>query len=170
MDFQELAKVRYAAKKFTDEPIPQEKLDLILEAGRIAPTAANKQPQRIIVVTGDKLEIIRECTANIYGATVAAVVCYDRDEAVKIPVNSVDFGLVDATIVFTTMMYQAADLDVGTCWIGYFKEEPLREKLQLPENVVPTGILIMGIPAEDCAPLPNHTNRKALEETTCFLS
>ena len=80
MSFLELAKDRYSMRKFSDKPVEQDKLDLILEAGRIAPTAHNSQPQRILVLnTPAEMELLAKCCPFRFHQTLALVVCYEKE-------------------------------------------------------------------------------------------
>ena len=82
MDFEKLSAERYSLRKFSDRPVEQEKLDLILEAGRNAPTAHNLQPQRIFVIrTPEMLEKADGCTAAHFHPPVILVVAYDPEAA-----------------------------------------------------------------------------------------
>ena len=80
MDFLELAKTRYSCRSFSSKKVEKEKLEKILEAGRIAPTAVNYQPQRILVLQDpEKLEKLKECTKYGWGAPVIMIICYDKN-------------------------------------------------------------------------------------------
>ena len=167
MTFQELAKNRYSVRSFRETPIEKEHMDLILEAGRVAPTACNFQPQKIYVARSaearEKLASVCRCT---FGAPVILVVGYDRTRDWK---NKLMPGLAsgetDAAIVCTHMMLQAADLGVGSCWVGYFNPEQVAEVLGLPENITVTALLPIGYPAENAAPLPLHSQYRELADT-----
>ena len=80
MEFRELIRARYSCRKFASTPIPQEKLDAVLEAGRIAPTGHNGQPQRILVAKAgtETYEKIKECTACHFDAPVILVSCFEK--------------------------------------------------------------------------------------------
>ena len=167
MTFQELAKNRYSVRSFRETPIEKEHMDLILEAGRVAPTACNFQPQKIYVARSDeareKLASVCRCT---FGAPVILVVGYDRTRDWK---NKLMPGLAsgetDAAIVCTHMMLQAADLGIGSCWVGYFNPEQVAEVLGLPENITVTALLPIGYPAENAEPLPLHSQYRELADT-----
>ena len=159
MSFFELAKNRYSVRSFKDMPIKDEDLQMILEAGRLAPTACNYQPQKIYVAKSEearkKLASVCRCTFN---APLILVVCYDRTRDWKNKLQAgLESGETDAAIVCTHMMLQAADLGIGTCWVGYFSPKTVAEILELPENITVSALLPMGYPAEDAAPLPLHT-------------
>ena len=167
MAFQELAKNRYSVRSFRETPIEKEHMDLILEAGRVAPTACNFQPQKIYVARSaearEKLASVCRCT---FGAPVILVVGYDRTRDWKNKLMpGLTSGETDAAIVCTHMMLQAADLGIGSCWVGYFNPEQVAEVLGLPENITVTALLPIGYPAENAAPLPLHSQYRELADT-----
>ena len=166
MSFMELARARYSVRSFKDTPIEEEKLSLILEAGRIAPTACNNQPQKIYIAKSEesrkKLASVCRCT---FGAPVILVVCYDRTRDWKNKLKpGVTSGETDAAIVCTHMMLQAADLGIGSCWVGYFNPDKVAEVLGLPENITVTALLPIGYPAEKAEPLPLHSQYRELAD------
>ena len=167
MTFQELAKNRYSVRSFRETPIEKEHMDLILEAGRVAPTACNFQPQKIYVARSAearaKLASVCRCT---FGAPVILVVGYDRTRDWKNKLMpGLTSGETDAAIVCTHMMLQAADLGIGSCWVGYFNPELVAEVLGLPENITVTALLPIGYPAENAEPLPLHSQYRELADT-----
>ena len=84
MDFMEIVRKRFSVRKYTEEPVTDEQLALILEAGRLAPTGANYQPQRLVVIRSQEaLERLRK-GANVYGAPLAILVCADHDDVWKL--------------------------------------------------------------------------------------
>ena len=168
MSFSELVKQRYSVRKYDSRTIEPEKLAAILEAGRLAPTGVNYQPQRILVVQGEDMEKMKGCSPCIYGAPVVMVVCYDKNESWKSR-SGRDIGDVDGTIVMTQMMYQAEELRIGSLIVGIYKEPLLRERFAIPENLSIVALLVMGYAADDCAPHPEfHASRKPMEETVFF--
>ena len=168
MSFAELVKQRYSVRKYDSRPIEEEKLLQILEAGRLAPTAVNYQPQRILVVQGEAMEQMQGCSPCIYGAPVAMVVCYDKNESWKSR-SGREIGDVDGGIVLTQMMYQAEELGIGSLIVGIYKEALLRERFHIPENYEIVCLLILGYAAEDCEPHPEfHASRKPLEQTVFY--
>ena len=167
MTFQELARARYSVRSFKDTPIEEEKMHLILEAGRVAPTACNNQPQKIYVARSEdarkKLASVCRCT---FDAPVILVVCYDRTRDWKNKLQpGYESGETDAAIVCTHMMLQAFELGIGSCWVGYFNANDVASALGLPENVTVSALLPMGYPAENAAPLALHTQYRELSDT-----
>lgn len=160
---------RYSVRKFDSAAVEQEKTDLILKAGQLAPTAVNAQPQKIYVVrTPEMMKALNEVSPCIYGAPQCFVICYDANVAAHKGENG-SWGEVDATIVTTHMMLEAANLGIGTCLVGYFDPQALSRALNLPEDIVPVLMMPYGYAAEDCEPSPKHTDRKAIEETVSYL-
>ncbi len=167
MSFLELAKARYSVRSFLDQPIEQEKLELILEAGRVAPTACNFQPQRIYVAKSAearaKLASVCRCT---FDAPVILVVCYDRTRDWKNKLMpGYESGETDAAIVCTHMMLEAFELGIGSCWVGYFNAQAVAEVLDLPEQVTVSALLPMGYPAENAEALPLHSQFRDFADT-----
>ena len=167
MTFQELAHERYSVRNFLDAPIEEEKMSLILDAGRVAPTACNFQPQRIYVAKSAesraKLAQVCRCT---FGAPVILVVCYDRERDWKNKLMpGYESGETDAAIVCTHMMLQAFELGIGSCWVGYFNANDVASALNLPENLTVSALLPIGYPAENAAPLPLHNQYRDFADT-----
>jgi len=152
MDFLSLAKKRYACRKYTAQKVEQAKLDTILEAGRVAPTGANRQPQRLIVVRSEEgMARLARCTRD-FGAPCAIIVCADTGQAWERKYDGKVIGDIDASIVTDHMMLCAASLGLDTLWICMFKPEAVRAEFNLPEHVEPVNILLVGygagIPAD----------------------
>ena len=166
IDFLSLAKKRYACRKYTAQKVEQAKLDTILEAGRVAPTGANRQPQRLIVVRSEEgMARLARCTRD-FGAPCAIIVCTDTGQAWERKYDGKVIGDIDASIVTDHMMLCAASLGLDTLWICMFKPEAVRAEFNLPEHVEPVNILLVGygagIPAD---PGRHELLRKPLSET-----
>ena len=169
MDFRELAVERYSVRKFRPAPVEKEKLDLVLEAGRNAPTAGNKQPQRILVITQEEgLNKIDQCSRCRFGASVVLLVCFDTNECWVRRFDGEKSGWVDASIVTAQMMLQAADIGLGTTWVMHFDAAKTVEEFHLPENIVPVAMLPLGYPAEDSIPGEMHGLRLPREKLVFF--
>ncbi len=166
MELMDLLKERHSVRKFSDKKVEKEKIDKILEAGRLAPTAVNFQPQRIYVIESEpSLEKLKECTRYHFNAPVALLVCYDNQVSWKRPFDNKDMGEVDAAIVSTQMMLEVTNLGLGTTWVGHFDPAAVKEKFALPENIIPVALFPIGYPAEDSAPNPRHFERFDITET-----
>lgn len=170
MDFAKLSAERYSLRKFSDQPVEQEKLDLILEAGRNAPTAHNNQPQRIFVIQSpEALEKADACTSMHFHAPMTLVVAYDPEAAWKREHDGKNHGEIDASIAITQMMLQAADLGLGSTYVGVFEPEKLLEQFPEMAGLCPIAMLPMGYPAENARPSKLHTMRKPVEELVKYL-
>lgn len=164
MDFQQLIRTRYSVRSYKTDPIPDEILQKVLEAGRLAPTAANRQSLGIVVV-------------HTAGREEELKTVYNRDWFVQAPVVLAVCGIpegnwtrrdgksfvdVDAAIVMDHLILAAADLELGTCWIGAFYPDAARKVLVLPEGVEPIVLTPLGYPSASSTPQPKL--RKSMEE------
>ena len=170
MEFKDVIRKRYACKKFSDKAVEPEKLEAILEAGRLAPTAKNLQEQRIYVMRSEealtRVDAVSPCR---YGAPVVLVVAFDKNNVFTYPGGLRNSGVEDATIVATHMILAAADEGVDSCWINFFDPEKAASALGLPENEEVLMLLDLGYAADGAGPLANHGNRKPLSETVSYL-
>lgn len=171
MEFMQVVKERYSCKKYNpDKKVPEEALNQILEAGRLAPTAKNLQEQRIYVIqTEENLKIIDKHTPCRYGAPVVILVAFDKDNVYTYPGSERQSGIEDAAIVATHMILAAKDAGVESCWLNCFNPEALKKELALPENEEILMLMDAGYAAEGAGPLPNHFSRKELSETVKYL-
>ena len=163
--FMKLAGERYSVRKYLDRPVPEELVEKILEAARLAPTGCNNQPQRIIVLQSrDALEKLKECTRCHFDAPLAFIIGYDRRECWYRPYDGKASGDIDASIVTTHMMLEAAQLGLGSCWVMHYRPAVLKEKFAIDENIETTALLTVGYPAQDSVPAPGHTAFRPMEE------
>ena len=170
MEFKEVIKNRFSCKKYGSRRVEADKLNAILEAGRLAPTAKNLQEQRIYVLQSEEaLAKIDKATPCRYGAPTVLVVAYDRINVFTYPGEKKDSGAEDATIVATHMILAAADAGVDSCWLNNFDPDALAKDLGLPENEEILMLMDLGYAAEGSGPLPNHGKRKPLQETVSYL-
>lgn len=169
-DFLQLATERYSVRKFSDREIEKEVLEKILQAGYVAPTACNKQPVRIMVIKSEEgLKKLYRTTECHFHTKTALLICYSKKECWKRSYDGKDSGDVDASIVTTHMMMEAASLGVGTTWVMYFIPDAVRTEFELPEDLVPAAFLMMGYPAEDAQPSPTHKAYRPMEEMISFI-
>ncbi|WP_291765702.1 nitroreductase family protein [Blautia sp.] len=160
MDFLEIAKKRYSVRNYSDKKVEAEKLDKILQAAHVAPTAANLQPIHLIAVQGkDGLEKIGK-GANIYGAPLAVIVCADHDKAWVRPFDNKQTGDIDASILTDHMMIEATELGLGSVWVCYFKPDIIRKEFNLPDNLEPVNILAIGYSSEEAADPERHSQTR----------
>ena len=171
MTFMELAQNRFSERHFDpDRPVEEEKLRQILEAGRIAPTACNYQPQRIYVIKSpEAMARAASVCRYLYGCPVTLLVCYDDEPVWRNPSDGgyedYNAGEQDASIVACSMMFEAEDLGVHTLWIRGFDSRAVAEAFDLPAAHRPVMMLALGYPGEKSHPAHLHAKRKPLEET-----
>lgn len=172
MDFLELVKERYSVRKFSDKKVEKDKVNLILEAGRVAPTAVNYQPQRILVIDNEEgLAKLKACTPYHFHAPLVLLICYDSTVSWKRSYDNEDMGVVDASIVTTQMMLQVVELGLGSTWVGHFNPDIIKEAFELPEYLVPVALLPIGYPRADSLPHPVfHNKRYDIEDTVFYNS
>ena len=170
MDFKEVVQGRYSCKKFSEKSIEPEKLQSILEAGRLAPTAKNLQEQHIYVLQSPKaLGIVDAHTPCRYGAGTVLAVAYNKETVFTYPGGLHTSGVDDATIVATHLALAAYNEGIDSCWLNFFDPEALAKALDLPETEEIVMLLDLGYAADGVSPLPNHTHRKPLSETVTYL-
>lgn len=169
MDFLELAKRRYSVRSYKDCPVEEAKLAKILEAGRVAPTAANRQPQRLLVVrTAEGLQKLKKAV-NIFGAPLAIIVCTDLEEVWVRSYDSENTADIDASIVTDHMMLEATSQGLGTLWVCNFNPEVLRKEFSLPDTYKPVNILAVGYADRGPESPDRHKNaRKPLDKTIFY--
>ena len=165
-DLSTLIHNRFATRSYLPQPVEDAKLTRILEAGRLAPTGANAQPQRILVVQSAEGLAKLSQAANIYKAPLALVVCVDTSKAWTRPVDGTNIADIDATIVTDHMMLTAAAEGLNSVWICMFKPDVIRQAFQLPEGLVPVNILALGYSDAQ----PPAKNRKPLDELVTYES
>ena len=162
MAFLDLARDRYSVRKFSDKPVERDVLALILQAGRLAPTACNNQPQSILVLeSAEALDKLKKCTPCHFGAPAALIICYDKNVSWKRPFDGKEHGDIDASIVCAHMMLAAAELGLGTTWVCHYDPDAVIREFAIPENLVPSSILPLGYPAADAKPAHLHSEEKA---------
>lgn len=160
MNFLEIAKSRYSVRSYSDKKVEQEKLDKILYAAHVAPTAANLQPVRLIAVQSDEgLNKIGKA-ANIYGAPLAIIVCAEHNKAWTRPFDGKQTVDIDASILTDHMMLEATELGLGSVWICYFKPDIISREFDLPNNLEPINILAVGYSNEAPADPERHTTQR----------
>ncbi len=174
MTFLELSKNRYSVRKFSSKPVEEEKVEKILEAGRLAPTAKNSQSHKIFVLQSQaSLSRVRAKTKMTYDAPLVLMVCYDKKISYKNPADTriptYDGGELDAAIVTTSMMMEATELGLGTLWARGFNSQDIYDAFPEIADYELVCLLDIGYPAGDSEPSPRHSDRKPLSETVVKL-
>jgi len=166
MDFHDVVSSRRSIRAYKPDPVDGAALQRVLEAGRLAPTAANRQPFVIYVISGDARERLRSAYGRdwCWEAPVVLLVCARLDRAWTRG-DGKCFADVDAAIVMDHMILAAAAEGLGTCWIGAFNADALREGLDLPQELEPICMAPLGHPAES----PEARDRAPLEELVRYV-
>jgi nitroreductase len=163
MDFQDLIRARYSCRAYRGDPVAEDQLAQVLEAARLAPTADNRQPFRLVVIrtVGREQELKR-----VYGkdwfvqAPLVIAACGVPAENWVRKQDGKNYNDVDVAIVMDHLILAAADLGLGTCWIAAFDPAAARELLELPEGVEPVAFTPLGHPAD----APRQKTRKKSDE------
>ncbi len=168
-DFFELVKNRYSERFYAPTPIEQEKLDKIIEAGRIAPTARNCQPQHFYIIRSeDGLAKLKTVTKYHYNAPAMILVCYDIQKVWKFDMDrncpNYNSGEQDGSIAATSMMFAAEALGVHTVWVRDFDSKTAAETFGLPDNMKPVMLLGLGYPNERAKPSAWHFQKNPVED------
>lgn len=165
MDFNDVLNRRYSCRAFANQTVEQEKVDRILEAGRIAPTAVNKQPIHIWAVSNPgTLEAIKGVTRSNYGAPLILVVGCRPDEAWVRRYDGKNGAEVDASIVATYLMLAAENEGLSTLWVGSFDPALLQKILPGTDGYELVAMINVGYPAAESEPSTMHGERKTIEE------
>lgn len=166
MDFLGLVTSRHSVRSYRPRPVEQDKLDRILEAVRLAPSGSNRQPWKFVVVRD----------ADVRRRLVAA--CSDQEFIAQAPVVIAGVGLmpdrvmrcdipgdpVDVTIAMEHLALAATAEGLGTCWIGAFDQDQVREVLGIPESVKVVAVMTLGYPADS----PRPKGRKPVGEIVSY--
>ena len=163
MDFITIAKQRMSVRDYKETKVEPEKLEQILEAAHVAPTAANLQPIRLIAVQSEEGLAKISKAANIYGAPLAIIVCADHDKAWVRPFDQKQTGDIDASILTDHMMLQATELGLGSLWIcnTFFAQEELNHWLNADGQLY--AALAVGYADEAPAPRPRRKAELTVE-------
>lgn len=163
MSFEEIIRKRTAVRKFSDKKLEKEKLDKILEAGRLAPTAKNRQPIKIYVIKSEEgISNLDKATRCRYGASTVLIVCGNKEEAYH--KGEYSTYEMDSCIVATHMMLEATNVGVDNIWIESYDENILRKEFDIPNEYIPVCILPLGYKIDDCPINPMHDKRKSIDE------
>jgi nitroreductase len=164
MPFIDLVRRRQSVRAYRPDPVPDDVLAQILEAGRLAPTAANRQPIRIIVVhvAGREAELRRIYDRDWFvAAPLVLCVCAVPSEAWRrTRYDGRSHADIDAAIVMDHMILAAADAGLGTCWIAAFDPAAARDVLGIPEDGEPMLFTPLGLPADS----PREKERRLLSD------
>jgi len=162
----EVIKKRQSVRSFQDKEIPEEILQQILEAGRLAPSAKNTQSRKFIIVKEESLrkKLVPACKNQEFVGEAPIVIAGCATNPDYIMSNGEHSYPIDLAIAMDHMSLEAASLGLGTCWIGAFYQDQVKEILGVPQNVRIVSLMPVGYPKE----LGNKTGRKPLSEIICY--
>lgn len=170
MDFQKVIESRFSVRDYSDAPVEKDKIDAILQAGRLAPTARNNQPQSIYVIQSKEgLEKVKILTKSAFNSPVVFLCCGNKDYEIISSISGLSMMQMDVAIVQTHMMLKATDLGLGSCWVCYFKPEDATKLFNLPQNIVPYSLLFVGYPSDNAKPHVWHASSKSVDEYTKYI-
>lgn len=164
-----LMKERYSLRKYKEKQLPKDTLDIILEAGRVAPTACNNQTQRILIIQSDEGLAKVAKAAKTFNPPTILLICSDTTTSWKNPFDGKAMNDIDCSIVSTHMMLEAKAQGVDSLWLNWFDPNILREEFNIPDNYEIVNLLALGYPdKEPPSPDRHKTTRKPLKETVFF--
>lgn len=165
MDLYEAIKTRYSCRNYASKPVEKEKLDRIIEAARLAPSAKNLQDWRFIIVTDEKLRKEVAIAANeqmfIASAPVIIVGCSNSDYRMRC---GQPIAPIDVAIAMEHIALAAAAEGLASCWIGSFYPEKLKPILGIPDRIEVIELMPIGYPADK----PVHRPRENVEKIVCY--
>jgi nitroreductase len=170
MKFLELARNRYSCRNYDSRPVEKEKLDRVLEAGRIAPSAVNYQPWHFYVISGTALAELQTTYHREWFRTApcAILICGDHEQSWKRS-DGKDHCDIDIAITTDHMTLQATELGLATCWICNFNSDRVSELLGLPGHMEPMVLLPVGYPMDQADPDRHKSKRKPLDQFVTYL-
>jgi len=166
MELKEAITKRQSIRDYEDEPVPEEKLTRVLEAARLAPSAGNRQPRKFVVVKDSKRrkELARAANGQTFIGQAPVVIAAVATNPESIMSSGIPSYPVDIAIAVDHMTLAAVDEGLGTCWIGAFSQQKVKETLNIPDKYRVVALLPLGFPtAETTIKL-----RKSLDEIVCY--
>ena len=162
MEFTDLIQKRYSVRAYKPDPVEDSKLHAVLEAARLAPTAANRQPFQIVVVhTAGREKELQRIYSRAWFTQAPLLICICGVPAQAwVRKDGKNYADVDVTIAMDHLILAAANLGLGTCWVAAFDPPAAREILRLPDDVEPIAFTPLGYPADQ----PGSKDRKALSQ------
>jgi nitroreductase len=168
MHVMEAIKQRRSIRDYEDRPVPDEKLNRILEAGRLSPSARNSQDRKFIVVTEkeQRRKLAQSAGHQTHVAKAPVLIAAVGTKPEYHMPNGVPAYPVDLGIALDHMTLVAVEEGLGTCWIGGFSQEMAKEVLRIPDNYMVAALLTLGFPKT----VPESKPRKTSEDTICHES
>jgi len=165
MTILETIRKRYSCRAYREKSIEKEKLDIIFEAARFAPSAKNLQDWRFVIVTDKetKQKIAKAACSQMFLEKAGAIIvaCSNNSDLMRC---GQPIAAVDVAIALEHIALQAVELGLGTCWIGSFFPDQVRAVLDIPDEVAVVELMPIGYPADE----PRKTSRDPVEKIVCY--
>ena len=169
-NFLQLAESRFSVRNYDPRPVEQELIQKLLRVAQVAPTAANKQPQKIYIITKEAdREKLKTVTKYTFNAPMFFVVCVDKNKAWKHKTEEYYSVEIDGSIIATHIILEAHDIGLGSVIVRSFKTEELKKLFNIPENIIPVALLPLGYPKDGAKPASSHSEKKSIEEMVEYL-
>lgn len=164
MEFMEVIRQRRSIRKYRPDPVPQEDIEYVLEAARLAPSWANSQCWHFVVVTDSQVREAVAKAGNAWTAQAPALIVACADPTKPGTKGDQQYYMLDIGIAMEHLILAAADRGLGTCWIGAFREEVARKALGVPKPIRVVAFTPLGYPAET----PRPQRRKPLDHIVSY--
>src|SRR5574340_646372 len=164
MELMEVIRGRRSVRKYRPDPVPQAKLDAVLEAARLAPSWANGQCWTFIVVTDPKVKQELAKAGNEWIEQAPAIVAACADPKGSGTKGDQSYYLLDIGIAMEHLVLAAAEQGLGTCWIGWFDEKKARQALGVPDGIRVVATTPLGFPDEQPDPRPRKPMSEIVRE------
>lgn len=163
--FKEIAEKRYSVRRFQNKPIDHNIINELLETAMLCPTSRNTQAQRVILQENNESAVkLKSCMKQPIEAPIYVIICYDETVSKQQVFKHLNGGLISAAAFAHYIMLAAPELNLGTLWMGAVDLALLQKKYNLPDYIVPVGVLALGYPDLENQPSQEHKQRKRIEE------
>jgi nitroreductase len=167
MDIMEAIKKRCSVRSYRDQPVEKEKIDKILEAARLAPSASNRQEWRFVVVQDKDVRrrLVKAAKGQAFvGEAPVIIACCAKTDNHIMTCGQMCYP-IDMAIAIEHMVLEATEEGLGTCWVGAFYEDQVKEILDIPKDVRAVELLAIGYPAK---PASGHKDRLSIEDIVMY--
>jgi nitroreductase len=163
MEFMEVIRERRSIRKYKSDPVSREDIEYVLEAARMAPSWANTQCWKFVVVTDKAIIAALAAAGNEWLKHAPAIIVACADPTAPGTKGDQEYYMLDIGIAMEHLILAATDRGLGTCWIGAFDEQAVKSVLKVPDGIRVVASTPLGYPDE----APGPRERKTLEEITC---
>ena len=169
-NFLSLCQSRFSVREYSNKKIEPEKINLLLKVAQLSPTAANKQPQKIYIITKEEdKEKLKTVTKYTFNAPMFFLICVDKNKTWKHRTENYYSTDIDGSIVATNIILETHDIGLGSVYVRSFQTEKIKEIFNIPENMIPVALLPIGYPKEGTKPSESHFKRKDIKDMVEYL-